>query len=155
MGPPVASSVDLPEGRFRPLAGKRFRKQPFEWNTREESNLHVLGSKPNRDAGTPRLGYRIRRQDSDLRELQTDQAFAFTRSLLMDAQLPHRSQRRLAAACEAICRRTIRSSSGEVIIIWSPRSIPATLRLIWIGVYMMPQGKPHQPKISVIAESKS
>ena len=43
-----------------------------ELDTRQESNLRALGSKPNGDAGNPRLVYWIRRQESDLRGLGSE-----------------------------------------------------------------------------------
>ena len=52
-----------------------------EWNTRQESNLRALGSKPNGDAGNPRLVYWIRRQESDLRGLRSERSW--------DASNPH------------------------------------------------------------------
>ena len=51
------------------------------WNTRQESNLRALGSKPNGDAGNPRLVYWIRRQESDLRGLRSERSW--------DASNPH------------------------------------------------------------------
>lgn len=52
-----------------------------DWNTRQESNLRALGSKPNGDAGNPRLVYWIRRQESDLRGLHSERSW--------DASNPH------------------------------------------------------------------
>ena len=52
-----------------------------EWNTRQESNLRALGSKPNGDAGNPRLVFWIRRQESDLRGLRSERSW--------DASNPH------------------------------------------------------------------
>jgi hypothetical protein len=51
------------------------------WNTRQESNLRALGSKPNGDADNPRLVYWIRRQESDLRGLRSERSW--------DASNPH------------------------------------------------------------------
>ena len=51
------------------------------WNTRQESNLRALGSKPNGDAGNPRLVYWLRRQESDLRGLRSERSW--------DASNPH------------------------------------------------------------------
>src|SRR5215469_396254 len=49
------------------------RQHAVKWNTRQESNLRALGSKPNGDAGNPRLVYWwIRRQESDLRGLRSE-----------------------------------------------------------------------------------
>jgi hypothetical protein len=53
----------------------------FKWNTRQESNLRALGSKPNGDAGNPRLVYWLRRQESDLRGLRSERSW--------DASNPH------------------------------------------------------------------
>ena len=53
------------------------------WNTRQESNLRALGSKPNGDAGNPRLVYWIRRQGSNLRRLRSERSW--------DASNPHLS----------------------------------------------------------------
>jgi hypothetical protein len=57
------------------------RQQPVEWNTRQESNLRALGSKPNGDAGNPRLVCWLRRQESDLRGLRSERSW--------DASNPH------------------------------------------------------------------
>jgi hypothetical protein len=52
-----------------------------EWNTRQESNLRALGSRPNGDAGNPRLVCWLRRQESDLRGLRSERSW--------DASNPH------------------------------------------------------------------
>lgn len=54
---------------------------PKEWNTRQESNLRALGSRPNGDTGNLRLVYWIRRQESDLRGLRSERSW--------DASNPH------------------------------------------------------------------
>lgn len=56
-------------------------KRFSEWNTRQESNLRALGSRPNGDTGNPRLVYWIRRQESDLRGLRSERSW--------DASNPH------------------------------------------------------------------
>jgi hypothetical protein len=67
-----------------PLSGDRAdtnRCPPVRWNTRQESNLRALGSKPNGDTGNPRLVCWIRRQESDLRGLRSERSW--------DASNPH------------------------------------------------------------------
>jgi hypothetical protein len=53
----------------------------LRWNTRQESNLRALGSRPNGDTGNPRLVCWIRRQESDLRGLRSERSW--------DASNPH------------------------------------------------------------------
>jgi hypothetical protein len=75
----VVHQVQEPAGRpvGTPLAfrwQRDSRKQLVERNTRQESNLRALGSKPNGDAGNPRLVYWLRRQESDLRGLRSERS---------------------------------------------------------------------------------
>lgn len=67
-GPALSARGPSWPPRSRPVPGSvATRVSAAKWNTRQESNLRALGSKPNGDAGNPRLVYWIRRQESDLR----------------------------------------------------------------------------------------
>lgn len=86
--PALANTSIMGIGRYRiPKADVPFiealpgRNHPVKWNTRQESNLRALGSKPNGDAGNPRLVYWLRRQESDLRGLRSERSW--------DASNPH------------------------------------------------------------------
>jgi hypothetical protein len=82
-GAPGGTQEPAPLTRLpsRPLCGRSPWGFAAEWNTRQESNLRALGSKPNGDAGNPRLVYWIRRQESDLRGLRSERSW--------DASNPH------------------------------------------------------------------
>ena len=74
-------SVELPICRLAGPGCPRSRQVDAVSNTRQEWNLRALGSKPNGDAGNPRLVYWIRRQESDLRGLRSERSW--------DASNPH------------------------------------------------------------------
>lgn len=108
-----------------------------EWNTRQESNLRALGSKPNGDAGNPRLVYWIRRQESDLRGLRSERSWdasnphlsksggpSRNRTLLtgFGDQSPPRGQPELAERSEPESH----AASGTVCVPDSPRTLPGS-----------------------------
>src|SRR5690606_32523520 len=50
-----------------------------------------------------------------------------------------------------MCKRTMFSNKGDGRLASGIVAIPSTLREIWIGVPITPQGKPHQPTIAELA----
>ena len=107
-----------------------------EWNTRQESNLRALGSKPNGDAGKPLLVYWIRRHESGLRGLPVG------REGYSLAGVPPRPTLQFGAQCRlsACDIRFVGTNSAQMEALCLALRLPVSIRRIvacaglWAGV---------------------